>query len=279
MAETLTFENFNIADGDIQAIGWRQAQERGVVGDIALAFGGSAHDVSTLLSEVAPHKDLKENIAFAHETLSDPKVQKKLGYQPGTNPHQIGHDWAERSGLQTEVFRPFMEPVSGETPEDFDASLAFYRDVLGWSVTSEWGGHGTGRGVALSGGGVKVVIGERESESTAEEGLGSSRPNVHLDIHDVDARFKKLPAGTHVLTLYGLEDCCSGNEQAQFRIGDGEFVSLGNHDGLQPVPETQGAALLLAGLVLVGTLARRSQDRGASPRALEGAAVPAGVSS
>jgi len=123
MAETLTFENFNIADGDIQAIGWRQAQERGVVGDIALAFGGSAHDVSTLLSEVAPHKDLKENIAFAHETLSDPKVQKKLGYQPGTNPHQIGHDWAERSGLQTEVFRPFMEPVSGETPEDFDAAV------------------------------------------------------------------------------------------------------------------------------------------------------------
>lgn len=66
-----------------------------------------------------------------------------------------------------------------------------------------------------------------------------------------------LAAGTHVLTLYGLEDCCSGNEQAQFRIGDGAFVSFDNHDGLQPVPEAPGAALLLAGLALVGTLAGR----------------------
>jgi Lactoylglutathione lyase and related lyases len=35
-------------------------------------------------------------------------------------------------------------------PADYDASLAFYRDVLGWSIHDSWGGNGTGRGAVLS---------------------------------------------------------------------------------------------------------------------------------
>ncbi|MEO7744348.1 MAG: VOC family protein [Usitatibacter sp.] len=85
------------------------------------------------------------------------------------------------------------------TPEDFDASLAFYRDVLGWSVTDTWGGNGKARGLSLSGGGVKVVIVERASESSAAKGPGSARPNVHLDIHDIDKRFAKVPKGAHIV--------------------------------------------------------------------------------
>ena len=77
-------------------------------------------------------------------------------------------------------------------PENFDASLGFYRDVLGWEVTQSWGGKGMDRGAILSGGAVKVVIAERSP--------GESRmPNVHLDIHDIDARFRKIPAGDHVV--------------------------------------------------------------------------------
>jgi catechol 2,3-dioxygenase-like lactoylglutathione lyase family enzyme len=80
-------------------------------------------------------------------------------------------------------------------PADFDASLNFYRDVLGWSVTEEWGDAKEGRGAILSGGGVKVVLAERhEGES------GAARPHVHLDIHDIDKRFKALPKGDHVVT-------------------------------------------------------------------------------
>lgn len=85
------------------------------------------------------------------------------------------------------------------TPGDFDASVAFYRDVLGWSVTDTWGGNGSGRGASLSGGAVKVVIAEKHAEGAADEGLGSARPNVHLDIHDVDKRFDNLPKGAHVV--------------------------------------------------------------------------------
>jgi catechol 2,3-dioxygenase-like lactoylglutathione lyase family enzyme len=81
-------------------------------------------------------------------------------------------------------------------PSDYDASLAFYRDVLGWSVTQTWGGDGRGRGAALSGGGVKVVLGETPG-GAANGGAGL---RVHLDIHDIDARFRALPKGDHVVT-------------------------------------------------------------------------------
>ena len=47
----------------------------------------------------------------------------------------------------------------------FDASLAFYRDALGWTERFAWGGHGDGgrepRGVFLtSAGGAAIVLAE-----------------------------------------------------------------------------------------------------------------------
>ena len=81
-------------------------------------------------------------------------------------------------------------------PADFEASLKFYRDVLGWSVSKEWGDKTKGRGVVLSGGGVEVVLAERQESAAAD---GASRPHVHLDIHDIDKRFKALPKGAHVV--------------------------------------------------------------------------------
>ena len=77
-------------------------------------------------------------------------------------------------------------------PKRFEASLAFYRDKLGWKVTRTWGGNGAGRGVVLSGGGIEIVLAENEGDASA-------RPTVHLDIHDIDARFKALPKGTDVV--------------------------------------------------------------------------------
>ncbi len=81
-------------------------------------------------------------------------------------------------------------------PTDFEASLGFYRDVLGWAVTETWGGNGSERGAVLSGGGMKVVLGERPAE--AKDG-GLARPDVHLDIHDIDQRFREMPKGAHVV--------------------------------------------------------------------------------
>lgn len=82
-------------------------------------------------------------------------------------------------------------------PAQFEASLAFYRDTLGWVVTEEWGGRGLPRGASLSGGGVKVVIAEASAEGA------DGRPTMHLDIHDIDARFSQLPPGTEVVSPPG----------------------------------------------------------------------------
>ncbi|HLX21767.1 MAG TPA: VOC family protein [Usitatibacter sp.] len=80
---------------------------------------------------------------------------------------------------------------------DFERSLAFYRDVLGWSVTRMWGGNGESRGAILSGGGIKIVVAE------GKPGGPASGPAVFLDIHDIDARFKTIPKGEHVVTPPG----------------------------------------------------------------------------
>ena len=71
-----------------------------------------------------------------------------------------------------------------------------------------------------------------------------------------------LNAGAHTLTLYGFEDCCSGNSQVQFSVNGGQsYTSFAGNDGLPAVPEAQNFAMLLAGLGLVGTLARRRANK------------------
>jgi catechol 2,3-dioxygenase-like lactoylglutathione lyase family enzyme len=108
-------------------------------------------------------------------------------------------------------------------PADYAASLAFYRDVLGWVVSETWGGDGPGRGAILSGGGIKVVIAERDGEASRAGGDGS-RPNVHLDIHDVDARFRALPKGTHV--VIEPEDTHWGTRWFVVRDPDGNLIAF-----------------------------------------------------
>jgi hypothetical protein len=74
---------------------------------------------------------------------------------------------------------------------------------------------------------------------------------------------ENLSAGVHTLTIYGMENCCSGNQQTQFKINDGSFTSFSNTDGLTAaaVPEAQSVAMLLAGLGLIGTAARRRSNK------------------
>ena len=103
-------------------------------------------------------------------------------------------------------------------PADFDRSLAFYRDTLGWAVTESWGEGKGQRGAMLSGGGTKIVL----AEKPADERTG--RPDLHLDIHNVDARFKSLPPGTDVVRP--PEDTHWGTRWFVLRDPDGNLIAF-----------------------------------------------------
>lgn len=106
-------------------------------------------------------------------------------------------------------------------PADFERSLAFYRETLGWEVVSSWDDPGSGRGAVLSGGAIKVVLAER-SRPSAEEPRPC--PAVHLDIHDVDKRFKAMPSGDHVVVPPGVSE--RGTRWFVVRDPDGNLVAF-----------------------------------------------------
>ena len=71
-----------------------------------------------------------------------------------------------------------------------------------------------------------------------------------------------LSAGNHTLSIFGLEGCCDGGQQVQFKAGNNSFASFGSTDGLasvSAVPEPSTYAMLMVGLGLVGFAVRREK--------------------
>jgi catechol 2,3-dioxygenase-like lactoylglutathione lyase family enzyme len=79
-------------------------------------------------------------------------------------------------------------------PSDFDRTVAFYRDSLGWSPAGAWGGAEEPRGIVLEGGTVKVVLAERHAadDHSWSHGINANRPTVHLTVEDLEERFREL---------------------------------------------------------------------------------------
>jgi uncharacterized glyoxalase superfamily protein PhnB len=86
-------------------------------------------------------------------------------------------------------------------PANFERTLAFYRDALGWRVDFSWGGEGEPRGAQLNGGAVRVVIAEQHdaNDRSWSHGINGRRPTLHLRVEDLDRRYAQLPNGTEIV--------------------------------------------------------------------------------
>jgi hypothetical protein len=159
----------------------------------------------------------------------------------------VGNAFATNGFTTTSVSSYDNLPL-GLSNSAFEATIDF-----GVRAAGAWEIHA---GVDLGEGGAMFLDGHQVAfNNTNMWWAGSYGTNGSFDIS------KYLTTGNHVLTIYGVEDCCSGNVQTQFSVNGGAFTSFSNTDSLTAVPEAQNLAMLLAGLGLIGTLARRRSNK------------------
>jgi len=69
-----------------------------------------------------------------------------------------------------------------------------------------------------------------------------------------------LSAGNHVLKVYGLEACCDGNQQAQFKAANASaYNTFSSNDTLNAVPEPVSIAIFGLGAGALALVRRRKQ--------------------
>ena len=86
-------------------------------------------------------------------------------------------------------------------PGAFEASLAFYRDALGWELRAQWGAPGQPRGAMLGSGTVTLVLAEDHpsTDHAKSHGINGTRPTLHLMVDDVMARHAEVSRSGYAL--------------------------------------------------------------------------------
>ena len=115
-------------------------------------------------------------------------------------------------------------------PASFDASLAFYRDALGWAVEFSWGEAGEPRGASLGSGAMRIVLAQAHpaDDKSKTHGINGTRPTLHLHNDNIDARHAGL-ARTGV-ALFAPEPTHWGTRWFVARDPDGNLIAFEQDD-------------------------------------------------
>lgn len=133
-----------------------------------------------------------------------------------------------------------------------------FRSTIDFGVTAAQAGSWSFRtGVDFSQGGALFLDGVALDVGTNDMWWNGSYTNSNGFLSGSST----LAAGNHTLSVYGLESCCDGFQQAQFKAGNSSFASFSSTDGLasvSAVPEPSTYAMMLIGLGLLAFTGRRS---------------------
>jgi uncharacterized glyoxalase superfamily protein PhnB len=111
-------------------------------------------------------------------------------------------------------------------PESFDASLAFYRDALGWRVLFSSTREGEPRLAALGSGAMTIVLAEPHpaEDKSKTHGINGTRPTIHLRVDDIEERYRELSgAGA---ALFAPERTHWGTRWFVARDPDGNLIAF-----------------------------------------------------
>jgi hypothetical protein len=138
-----------------------------------------------------------------------------------------------------------------------------WKSTIDFGVTAAQAGNWNFRtGVDFDNGGALFLDGIALTSSAANMYWGGSYSNATQYLQGS----LNLAAGNHTLTIYGLEQCCDGASQAQFKIGSSAvYTSFASTDGLNlktgAVPEPATLASFGLGIAALAGVRRRKQKR------------------
>lgn len=194
---------------------------------------------------------------FAHAQASTTTIQiaaSNAGPQASAAAYQATVDAAVAHGAKSSVVAVY-ENISNQTVfGGSNANTAFKSSVSFGVSAAQAGAWEIRSGVDFGNGGALFIDGVALDFKSNDMWWAGNYNNAsqHFSVG------LNLAAGNHTLNLYGLENCCDGTQQAQFKFGGAGFTSFSANDGLiAAVPEPETYAMLLAGLGLIGFTARR----------------------
>jgi len=143
------------------------------------------------------------------------------------------------------------------TVKNYFGSISSYafETTINFGVTAAQAGNWNFRtGVDFGYGGAMFLDGVALSFDTNDMWWGGSYTTSHGSLQGIAA----LSAGDHVLKIYGLEACCDGTQQAQFKAANAAaYTTFASTDKLNAVPEPVSIATFGLGAGALALIRRR----------------------